>query len=232
MSDIATSRYLLKTVNKNVIINPYRFASSASTLLNGLSHWWDLLGNANDSVGGVTLSTSETFNGTAPSGETNCLNFDGTGGAVNTDNSVTGASRSEITIGLWFKLTNTAGRAVWYFGAENYLQIVSGTGRYRVNSAATVVGDNTISTNTWYCSIFSGGTGTSWNAYINDVFDENDSSSFDFTTADGDFALGSDSGANWRGLMCGCAIWDRILTPEERTEFYNGGINLKYNDLL
>lgn len=203
----------------------------SSTLLDGLEHWWDLLGNADDSVGGVTLSTSEAFTGTAPSGDTDCILFDGTGGASNTDNTVTGASRSEITIGLWFKLTNTAGRAVWYFGGENYLQVVSGTGRYRVNSAASVVGDNTISTNTWYCAIFSGGTGISWNAYINDVFDENDSSSFDFSTSTGDFYLGSQSGANWQGPMCCCAIWGRILTADERTEFYNGGVNLKFVDI-
>jgi hypothetical protein len=212
-------------------INPRLSPVSSSTLLTGLSHWWDLLGNANDSVsGGHNMTTSEAFTGTAPSGDTNCIVFDGTGGAGLYSGEITGESRTEITIGLWF-YRNSGGdyRSIWNWGSENYQYFVTNALHARVNSI-TNTGPATLSTNTWYCNIFSANS-SGFNNYINNASYNSGSEAFDFTPMSNDFDLGDLNQANLQGKMCCCAIWDRILTSDERTEFYNGGVNLKYADL-
>lgn len=211
-------------------INPRRSGYTASTLLDDLANWWDLLGNANDSIGGDNLSTSEAFTGTAPSGDTNCIQFDGTGGASIGAAAVTSPTKSAITIGLWFRQTNTAARSLFYYGSENYTQVISSKINYRVGSSASQVGTITISTNTWYCLIFSADA-SGWAGYVNNSADDSDTHVFDFTPAATTFDIGAAAAADWQGQMCCCAIWDRILTADERTEFYNAGVNLKYADL-
>lgn len=224
----ASRPQLLQT--PDVIINPYRFASSASTLLDGLAHWWDLLGNADDSVGGDDMFTSEAFTGTAPSGDTNCIVFDGVGGAGLYSGEITGESRTEITIGLWF-YRNSGGdyRSIWNYGGENYQYFVTNALHSRIGGIANT-GPATLAADTWYCSITSANA-SGFNNYINDAAYNSGSEAFDFSTALNDFDLGDLNQANLQGKMCCCAIWDRILTSDERTEFYNSGVNLKYADL-
>lgn len=232
MSDIAISRYLLKTANKNVIINPYRFGGAAgSTLLNGLAHWWDLLGNANDSVGSANLTTSEAFTGTAPSGDTDCIVFNGTGGAEVGSAAVAGESRTSITIGLWWRRDGaTDTRSLIYYGAENSIIVVLGTRLTTRIGSVNNSGPTTLSTDTWYCMVLTA-DGSGWEVYIDDVLYDSGTDIFDFTPSIEIFDLGNRASTDLNGKMCCCAIWDRILTADEITEFYNGGVNLKYSDL-
>lgn len=212
-----------------MIINSYKFPLASSTLLNGLANWWDLLGDANDSVGGDNLTTSEAFSGTAPSGDS-CILFDGTGGCSLGGGAITSPTKSEITIGLWFRQTNAAARSLFYFGSENSTQVISSKVNYRVGASASQVGSISVSLNTWYCFVFSANA-SGWAGYLNDSSDDSDTHVFDFTPAATTFDIGALAGADWQGAMCCCAIWDRILTSDERSEFYNGGTNLKYSDL-
>lgn len=214
----------------NSPIDRPRFVTGGSTLLDDLAHCWDLLGDANDSVGGANLTTSESFSGAAPSGDTNCIVFDGTGGAEVGSAAVAGASRSAITIGLWWRRdTATDTRALWYYGAENTFTFVTNRVTQRVG-AVNNNGPATLAADTWYCSVFSA-AGSAWEHYINNAAYDSGTEVFDFTPASEIFDLGNRAGTDLHGKMCCCYIWNRILTADERTEFYNSGVNLKLADI-
>lgn len=202
-----------------------------SSLLTGLAHWWDLLGDATDSVGGANLTTSEAFTGTAPSGDTNCIVFDGTGGAEVGGAAVAGESRTSITIGLWWRRDGaTDTRSIIYYGAENTISFVGGTRLTTRIGSVNNAGVTTLATDTWYCMVLTA-TGGAWEVYMNNSLYDSGTDSFDFTPAVEIFDLGNRAGTDLIGKMCCCAIWDRILTGAEITEFYNSGVNLKYADL-
>lgn len=206
-------------------------AGGGSSLLTGLDHWWDLLGNANDSVGGAHLTTSEAFTGTAPSGDTNCINFDGTGGAEVGGAAVAGASRSAITVGLWWRRNGASDtRSLIYYGGENTITLVTGTRLTTRIGSVNNSGPATLATDTWYCMVLTA-TGSTWEVYIDNALYDSGTDTFDFTPATTIFDLGNRAGVDFNGNMCSCAVWNRVLTGAEITEFYNAGVNLKYADL-
>lgn len=230
------------------IVNPHRTAGGGgggSTLLTGLSHWWDLneaSGNAIDATGNQNLTeenTVPTGSGTAPDGGDT---RDFTYAASNGDRFTASAgnvwnSGSAVTFACWFKLDSTTPSGSSYIlghdAPNGYSEIfINAAGNMAWYLDGGFCGSFSVASTLWQCLVMtSTGPGGSDEIFIDNV--SKDTASNGWEPGSAAFYLGARRNANpnFEGEMCSAAIWDRVLTADERAEFYNSGTNLRYADL-
>lgn len=220
-------------------------AGGGSTLLTGLLHWWDLdesSGDAIDATGNQDLTDTNTVgssSGTAPDGGDARL-F--TYAAVNGDQFLTTAgnvwnSGSAVTFAVWFKLdsaTPSGSYMILGHDAPNgYTEILVNTaGNLAWYVDGGFAGTFSVGSTNWQCLVMtSTGPGGSDEIFIDNV--SKDTASLGWEPGSATFYLGArrNGNPNFGGQMCSAATWSRVLTSDERAEFYNSGTNLRYADL-
>lgn len=245
MPDVSPIKYLLQGVNKNMIINPYRFATGGggeTGLLTDLEYWWDMSevsGNAIASVGGINLiPTSAIGASLAPDGG-NARNFGGSAHFISaSDIAFLGTTPKDFTIAFWFSKNSTAAQDglvgydaadsgennIWTGGNESML--------VELNASIDITTANAHNFNQWYSCILTNEVGVGVKIYMNTVEWGSISNQWNFG-GNGDFTVGSiHTGASeFEGQMCSLGIWSRVFDASDRSAFYNGGVNLRYANL-
>lgn len=227
-----------------MIINPYRFAGGGggggSTLNDGLLHWWDLneaSGNAIAQAGGVDLVDVNTVTSTSsgvPDGgvartftRANSEYFKTAAGNV-------WASGTTMTFAVWIKpISGGDNKSIFYHDAPNGYShfYLFGTEWPILIYDATQVGFSAVTVNAWTCFLITTtGPGGSDACYRNGTSIFTGSQGWEPGSAEWQLGYGG-SGNAFGGDMASCAIWDRVLTADEITEFYNSGVNLRYADI-
>jgi hypothetical protein len=231
--------------NEADINNPYNPAAPVdptfpSTLPNNLVYYWDLdeaSGNRVDNVASVVLSDSNSAT-------------NDTGINAMAANFVRASTQylsvtpftfpTTFTISMWFKQSTVQSyHAVWSKGAgDTCLYLLSGTLHFLTyddptfNSSDAEWG-SALTSGVWYHAIcwydatgdkrahlsINNGTSVQGNAHVNP---RSDNSNFPFY-------VGHEGGSGYfDGLIDEVAIWNRVLTSDERTELYNGGTGKFY----
>lgn len=156
-----------------------------------------------------------------------------------TDNTDLSTGDIDFTFACWIKAETLPGSTVFAckggFGAlEWFLDCNNGTNiRFVISGLQTVTSTGTISTGNWYFVVaWHDATANTINLQINDGSVDTLSSVTGPTDGAGDFYLGflGDFGMYWDGLIDEAAFWKRTLTSGERTEIYNSGAGLSYDD--
>lgn len=245
MPDIAPNKYLLQGVNRNMIINPYRFSSGGggggSTLLTGLEHWWDLdeaSGPAIDATGNQDLSVSGSI-GTASAAAPDGGNArDLTGGHFTAAAGTVWASGTQKTFGLWFNWdTDATTLNDFLFGHDavgrTYCILVYSSLSIQVflDGAPMAIPASSFTRGSWNCLMFTSNGAGSSEVFLNGSSVATGAQNWQAASAI--FRLGAyfNGASPIDGKICSAASWDRVLTSAEIAEFYNSGVNLRYADL-
>jgi len=226
-----------------VLVNPFWASGYSGTLLDGLISWWDM-----DEASGTRVDSHNGYNlagGSEPGSTTGhvsalAADFDGTN--ENLTRSADSLATNEGTIAVWVK-QDVDESAVWilHVGAaiagEVEIYTSNASGQLRaflrvendVSPCLTVTGLKAY--NVWNC-IIGTWTSTVGTVYMNDG--TGTSSSADPTYGGIDtgstFTVGErfTSGQNFDGQIGPMALWNRVLTSDERAEFYNSGAGFPY----
>lgn len=240
-------------INANIIGRQSGGGAPASTLLNGLVHVWkfDETGTSTsdlrmDSVGSDDLTPTATV--MTPSAGKSELSYtnDGSARYLNVDSeSLRNLPDSSFTFSVWINLntinSNSPIFASWnaFQNDRGYLLLYSASFglRWIASSDGTVFVDainNTISANTWHHVVcwFDKVEGKIKMSVNNDTEITRDvsiihASSYPFLV--GAFLPGSGTMTDYlNGQIDEFYCWNRVITPEERSELYNTGAGKFY----
>ena len=213
-----------------MIINPYRFGAYSGTLLDGLTGWWPL-----DETSGTRVNVHNP--GTYDMADTNTVTS--TTGKVGNAAKFTAANSERLDAPITYDKYQSYTLAYWFYNAnvnatQFFVDINTNFDQYTQtdllrNRISGVTETLAISNDTWYCVIFDFVQGVAANWYANDSL-IGGSTGFD--------------GAAWVSLRLGArrslasafnndrmdnvALWTRVLTADERSEFYNSGSGMAY----
>ena len=217
-----------------------------STLLNGLDAWFsfdEASGNILDSSGNGYTHTEQNGVSRTAGKVSGCSTFNGTNDYYNrSGGTYPWDSSTDFTIAAWVRPRSSSRISI--ISTTNNIQGINlelnATYDPRINVYAggwrrINLGINTFSFNTWHCIIawldqagrivyISGDNGTP-------------ASTSTFTTptvaTSAQCSIGGYNGSQyfWNGEIDELAIWNRILTADERTEYYNSGNGIGYGNL-
>ena len=181
--------------------------------------WFDLSGNGNNG----TLVNGVGYN----SANGGSLVFDGTNDRVTISNTI--PSLSNFTIELFMQTSLLDGSQDIFFDQFFSLRFEINSNKYRIHLGSgsrwafiTHVGNTTLSTNTWYHSVWSW-NGTTSALYLNGVSDGTMTYSA-ASSGTGDITLGQhtpDTSYNWNGRISNIRIYNRALTASEIQQNFN-----------
>lgn len=223
-----------------------RWMGGGSTLLNGLVNYWNLdevSGSRADSVGGVTLTDNNAV-GSAAGKNGNCATFVGA-----SSKSLSVASYSvgagDFTLALWFNQTSQSSQNVlmsaittWATALQFSLYTLA-TSKVRLmrgNDAGSYVFADTPQTTsfgTWYHVVAEYNSSTKVvRIWLNNQTPGTSGvmSGNPYTTSTA-MAIGTRTGTagEWfTGSIDEVAVWNRLLTSDERLELYNSGTGKFY----
>jgi hypothetical protein len=208
-----------------------------------VSHWKldEASGNAIDAHGTNDLTETDGTIGSAAGKLGNARDFE----AADTeyfnkaDNADLSTGDIDFTFAGWVQLESTgAAQAVfskWPFANEYFLRYDGSRFVWLVGSgSATANNLGAPSSGVWYFFV-------AWHDSVNNIVGiqinngtaDTTSYSSGVTDAGAEFALGGkvDGGPEYLdGLLDSVSFWKRVLTADEKTELYNGGTGLDYDD--
>lgn len=233
-----------------MIIDPYPQGESGINLLSGLMVWWDLASDIQDKSGnGRHLS----FNGTQSHGSfggRNALSLSNGNHAY--ISAGTAPELNLMTVFTWagwiYDVTSNAGgimnNAFAWSSQKRFILTPTGTTRvlkmsmHDGSSYDSSSGTTEIEVAAWNHFIVTFVDGDSAKLYMNNVLEIDWDISAINTQTSGNFGIGIGGDGDGGGTSAECdfegarfAIWDRIITADERAALYNGGADLLYADL-
>lgn len=215
----------------------------SSSLLQGLVSYWNLNGNSHDVVSGndgidTNITYVKSF-GRLGKG----AYFDGLTSAIDLGTPDNLSMRGDMSIAMWvYPLSLVEGSSVFaktvgvgdtdntydlQVFADARLQFVYANGTYYYINSATI-----LPSNTWSHVVFTRGNGNADTVfYVNGVnvgLSNNHWAAITPLTG-GTVYMGRRGNGNFfHGYLDEVGVWDRMLTPTEVTNLYNGGMGKSY----
>lgn len=214
-----------------------------STLLQGLVSYWKLDGSSSDSVGGNTGADTAITYGAQYGFLGQGALFDGVSSGVGFGSPANLNLTGDMSIAMWvYPLSLVEGSSVFaktvgvgdsdnaydlQVFADARLQFVYANGTYYYINSATI-----LPSNTWSHVVFTRGNNNADTVfYVNGVNVGLSNNHWAAITplSSGDVFLGRRGNGNFfHGYLDEVGVWNRVLTPAEVTELYNGGIGKTY----
>jgi hypothetical protein len=180
--------------------------------------WSDLSTLSNNS----SLTNGPVYN----SSNGGSIVFDGSNDFITVNNDANILSTTAYTKIAYFYVTNFATSNNIISGGVSgqhafWLQSLQKLYAGHNGSWSTVVGNTTLSLNTWYCGAVSYNNSTGWKLYLNGIEDGTSANTTTFT-GNSEIRIGSyGSGNNFTGRITGVQVYNRTLTAQEILQNYN-----------
>jgi len=223
-----------------VLGNMSKITASESTLLTGLTNYWQLdeaSGTLADEVGSATLTgTDITYSQSGKVGTS--ISFNGTSSKAATSSGFLKPTTA-FSISFWIKTTCSETNQKWFY--EYYSGVGGLIGYYnngliqlRLSDAVNSVTfslTGSYNDNAWHHIVFSWSKAGSIIGYVNNVSKLSDAWAYDIIASSApDMTFMADNyGSGWvSGYLDEVGIWNKALTTDEIAELYNSGNGITY----
>ena len=244
---MSNNSHLLET--PDVIINPYRFASSGSPGTANLVGWWGL-DDLNDDHASYDLTDGGTIT-YATGKQGNAASFDGTTDYLSNSAFPNDIHQSDFSVSVWVNADTlrdpTTNGIIGQFGSTNPgewhwgMFAAAGTIYFRTwntsSTAFSAVSNSTLGTGSWVHLVGVKNSSGVITLYVDGVAQTTtgDDSGETLNTADQDLAIGvildDVATRGWDGLIDEVGIFDDELSTDEVSWLYNSGSGRQYSDL-
>lgn len=206
------------------VYNTYASLTTPS-LLTGLLSSYSFEGNSTDATGAANGTDTAITYGAGTGKILQGASFNGTTSKITTGGI---ASSTTFTVALWFNVSAAGGglAGILQDSAQNYgLNISRATSKVQFSANVVSAVSAVISYATWTCCLVTCSAGV-LNIYINNVL-SGTAGSLSLSQNFNRIGL-FQGGNNFNGTLDILSIWNRVLTADERTAFYNLNVGVQY----
>ena len=211
-------------------------------LLTNINNYWKLDETSGNNVDVVAANnTTNTSVTNDSSGKISYCNLYSGSSSYSTIGTYLGTLwDNNYTVAVWIKLTtldSTNGNTLLWPGDRNQQHIVNSSGKLEITcfngGAASVVGNTTLSTGTWYHVVFQRTGATTGKVFLNGSDDTSGTATMQSptNTLAHSFRLGSRqdfTAADYDGRIDEVGIWSTALSSGDISLLYNSGTGLQY----